>query len=620
MSRHGTDNAAAGGQGFEVRDALKLLRLDERGVLQERKDFLELGDADVARLRRVAPAVERRADAIIDSLYEHFLRFNETTRVLSGGNEALVRRLKQTQRDYFLGLMQGTYDSAYVDERLKIGLTHVRVDLKPQWYMGAYNLYLRLIIPVVFEAFERKVTRKRDRKKQGERVEEQGEERGAAADSKDVLATLQSITKVIFFDMALAIDSYIARLMNDVETMRRKAEEDRDALERRVTDMREVVLAIADGDLSNEVAVDGDDVIGELGSALNQMIHALRETAGAAEQVAGGNLTVQVTPRSARDSLGNAFAAMVHKLSQTIGEVRDSASSLAEAGNQVSASAQSLSEGTSEQAASVEETTSSLEQMSASIMRNAENSGQMEQMALKGAREAEESGQAVGETVRAMSSIAEKISIIEEIAYQTNLLALNAAIEAARAGEHGKGFAVVATEVRKLAERSQTAAKEIGGLADSSMKVAERAGALLTQLVPSIQRTADLVQEVAAASGEQSAGVDQINRAMSQVDQITQRSASAAEELSSTSEEMAAQAERLDELMEYFRTENSGDAEERSRSRRNARRRAEQGAAAGSRFEQPGRRGHDGRRRGEGDGSGNGGAPFVSDQDFQRFK
>ena len=202
--------------------------------------------------------------------------------------------------------------------------------------------------------------------------------------------------------------------------------------------------------------------------------------------------------------------------------------------------------------------------MSASIARNAENSRATEQTATRGAKDGEESGKAVLDTVRAMNAIAEKISIIEEIAYQTNLLALNAAIEAARAGDHGKGFAVVATEVRKLAERSQTAAKEIGGLAGSSVKVAERSGQLLTELVPAIRRTAELVQEVSAASAEQAAGVSQINRALTGVDQVTQRAAAAAEQLSSTSQEMAAQAVSLRQVVDFFHVERLGRATPRT--------------------------------------------------------
>jgi methyl-accepting chemotaxis protein len=248
-------------------------------------------------------------------------------------------------------------------------------------------------------------------------------------------------------------------------------------------------------------------------------------------------------------------ASILRGINQVAAEVRGGADALASAAAQVAASSQILSQGTTEQAASVEETTSSLEQMSASITQNAENSRQTEQMGLKGAKDAEESGAAVRDTVGAMRDIADKISIIEEIAYQTNLLALNAAIEAARAGEHGKGFAVVATEVRKLAERSQGAAKEISGLASSSVKVAERSGLLLAELVPAIRQTAGLVQEVAAASAEQSSGVAQISKAMSQVDTVTQRNASAAEELTATAEEMAAQAESFQQLVRFFDTE-----------------------------------------------------------------
>ena len=314
-----------------------------------------------------------------------------------------------------------------------------------------------------------------------------------------------------------------------------------------------VANRLAAGDTSVSVEVDSRDEAGQLLAAMRAMIVATKEKVDAAVRIARGDLTVAVAPQSERDALGTALQAMVAKLSQVIGEVRGGANALSAASAQISATSQSLSQGTSEQAASIEETTSSLEQMSASITKNADNSRQTEQMAVQGAKDAQESGRAVGDTVAAMQAIAEKISIVEEIAYQTNLLALNAAIEAARAGEHGKGFAVVATEVRKLAERSQTAAKEIGGLASSSVKVAERSGQLLGALVPAITRTADLVQEVAAASSEQAAGVTQINRALGTVDQVTQRTASAAEELAATAEEMASQAGSLQQLMGFFR-------------------------------------------------------------------
>lgn len=281
----------------------------------------------------------------------------------------------------------------------------------------------------------------------------------------------------------------------------------------------------------------------------------IAELLSQADAIANGELRIIVDERG-KDEVGrlkSAVAKMSVRLSQVIEEVRQSSSAIAAAAQQVSQTSQLLAQSTSEQAASVEETTTSVEEMSASIQQNSTNSRQSGEMARKGAAEAAESGIVVTEAVSAMKTIAERISIVEEIAYQTNLLALNAAIEAARAGEHGRGFAVVATEVRKLAERSQTSAKEIGGLALQCVSVAERSGESLHQLVPSIQKTAELVQEVAAASAKQAAGVSHIGKAMEAVDSLTQRNATSAEELSSTAEELASQSESLLELISFFR-------------------------------------------------------------------
>ncbi|NMO23113.1 HAMP domain-containing protein [Pyxidicoccus fallax] len=308
----------------------------------------------------------------------------------------------------------------------------------------------------------------------------------------------------------------------------------------------------------------GTLLAGLLSYALTRsIVRPLGEAVQVTSQLTAGDLTAAITARG-KDETGQMLGGMkemIQRLSGVISEVRGAAGSLSSASTQVASAAQGLSQGTSTQAASVEETTASLEQLNTTISQNAEHSREMEQMAVKGARDAEESGRAVKETVEAMNSIAERISIVEEIAYQTNLLALNAAVEAARAGEHGRGFNVVATEVRKLAERSQKAAKEIGGLATSSVRVAERSGQLLTELVPSIRRTAELVQQVTTVSKEQSIGVAQMSRAMMQVDQVTQRNASAAEELSSTAEEMASQAESLLQMMTFFRL---GDGSEQA--------------------------------------------------------
>ncbi|WP_252271490.1 methyl-accepting chemotaxis protein [Pseudomonas subflava] len=293
-----------------------------------------------------------------------------------------------------------------------------------------------------------------------------------------------------------------------------------------------------------------------IGMAVTRSItRPLGRAVSVADSLAEGDLTVTVEADS-RDETGRLLASMQHmteRLRSVMADVRSAADSLSSASEEVSATSQSLSQAATEQAASVEETTASVEQMSASIAQNTDSARVTDGIAGKAANDAVEGGRAVREMVQAMKQIADKIGIIDDIAYQTNLLALNAAIEAARAGDHGKGFAVVAAEVRKLAERSQVAAQEIGGVAGSSVQLAEQAGALLDEIVPNIQKTSDLVQEITAASQEQSSGASQINIAMGQMNQITQQNASASEELAATAEEMNSQAGQLLELIGYFR-------------------------------------------------------------------
>jgi methyl-accepting chemotaxis protein len=276
--------------------------------------------------------------------------------------------------------------------------------------------------------------------------------------------------------------------------------------------------------------------------------------------IAGGDLRerIKVTARDETGQLQQAMQTMTEKLASIIGEILAGAEALSSASEQLATTSQSLSQGTSEQAAAVEETSVNLAEVTGSVQKNAEGSKKTGELAALAARDVETSGRAFKETVTAMREIGGKISIVQDIAYQTNLLALNAAIEAARAGDHGRGFAVVAGEVRRLAERSQAAAKEIDALAEKSIQVAERSAALLDALVPSIQRTAVLTQDVALASAVQAASITQVSTAMIRVDEVTQHNATLSEELASTAEELLGQAESLQALMGFFQIDVAG--------------------------------------------------------------
>ncbi len=294
----------------------------------------------------------------------------------------------------------------------------------------------------------------------------------------------------------------------------------------------------------------------------NGIVKALRRAVDVSLHLSEGDLTTEITVES-KDETGQLFDAMKHmigKLREVVMEVKSAADKVSTGSRHMSSASNEMSQGATEQAASAEEASSSMEQMAANIKHNAENARETEKIAANAARDAQEGGDAVAMTVSAMKDIAGKISIIEEIARQTNLLALNAAIEAARAGEHGKGFAVVAAEVRKLAERSQTAAHDISGLSSSSVEVAEEAGEVLKKLVPDIQKTAELVQQINAASNEQNTGAEQINNAIQQLDQVIQQNAGAAEEMSSTSEDLASQAEQLQHTITFFKVGNNRTA------------------------------------------------------------
>ncbi|MCD2178217.1 CHASE3 domain-containing protein [Rhizobium sp. C1] len=315
---------------------------------------------------------------------------------------------------------------------------------------------------------------------------------------------------------------------------------------------------IALGDLSVEPAPLSDK--DTLGISMRNMVLNLRSTSSVADKIADGDLTVTPKPMSDKDRLGTALQSMVERLRGVVGDALVASDNVSSGSQQLSSGSEQLSQGATEQASSAEEASASMEEMAANIKQNADNAAQTEKIARQSSKDAEASGEAVNRAVSAMRTIAEKISIVQEIARQTDLLALNAAVEAARAGEHGRGFAVVASEVRKLAERSQQAAAEISGLSGETVKVATEAGEMLSKLVPDIRKTAELVAEISAACREQDIGASQINEAIQQLDKVTQQNAGASEEMSATSEELAAQAEELQASIAFFKVDTANQS------------------------------------------------------------
>jgi methyl-accepting chemotaxis protein len=309
--------------------------------------------------------------------------------------------------------------------------------------------------------------------------------------------------------------------------------------------------------LATPVSTGRKDEVGKMEGSLIAVERAFQDIAKVLTAVSTGDLTQHVERKygGLSEEIGNALERMLEKLRLVVSEALAAARNVSSGSQELSASAEQLSQGATEQASSAEEASSSMEEMAANVKQNADNASQTEKIARQSAQDAEISGSAVTRAVQAMETIAQKITIVQEIARQTDLLALNAAVEAARAGEHGRGFAVVASEVRKLAERSQAAAAEISTLSADTVKSAQEAGSMLSRLVPDIKRTAELVEEITAACREQDVGTTQVNQAIQQLDQVTQQNASASEQVSATSEELTSQAEQLQSTIAYFKVE-----------------------------------------------------------------
>ncbi|WP_462326650.1 methyl-accepting chemotaxis protein [Desulfobaculum sp.] len=555
---------------------------DEAARAEQAKIFKKiLSDTKELRSTFSDPVNIEQADAITDKVQSYSDVFEEYVSL-------------QGERDDIMNTMRALADQALIQcEKISAEQKSKFREMQESGTASVAELNAKLANADVAETF---IQQFKDARKNEKEVILTGEDRYFQMVSENVefivgkAQELQTIFKdPVDIEAAKGVEEAVSKYYASFNEYVSKMREQEKATERMVAaaeEARSVCIAARDDQKmkmdaqmasSNSMVFTGAGVAGVIGILAAFLITRaitvpVRKGVHFAQTIAQGDLdaSIDLEQRDEIGALADALKNMLKRLAGVVGDVQSAGENVSSGSQQLSASSESLSQGATEQAASVEEISSSMEEMTANIRQNAENALETEKMAIQSATDAETGGKAVIDTVEAMKQIADKISIIEEIARQTNLLALNAAIEAARAGEHGKGFAVVAAEVRKLAERSGAAAAEISELSSSSVEVAERAGNMLSKMVPDIKRTAELVQEIAAASNEQNSGAEQINQAIQQLDQVVQQNAAAAEEMASTSTELSSQAEQLQQTMAFFKLKSNGSGASRALPSRSA--------------------------------------------------
>jgi methyl-accepting chemotaxis protein len=583
---------------------------DEK-ALSGRLRFIELGDEAGAVLRRIKPEVMAAMGPALDRFYAKITQDPSVNHFFA--NRDLVQHARSRQIGHWDRIADGRFDSSYLDAVTKVGEVHARIGLEPRWYIAGYAFIIDRVVETLLAArwpaggfMAKKTSAKPTAAELSallkatfldidlainvyldslERARKETEEKARLTTEAVITQLSQALAALAAGDFTHRIganmpaeyaslrDDFNAAMENlrataaTVEqvaagdlTVQPKPLSEKDilgvALERMTHNLRATAAVtgqIADGDLAvQHKPVSGKDT---LGLAMVRMVENLRATAAVTDKIADGDLTVSPKPMSDKDTLGLALERMVERLRNVVGNALTASDSVSSGSQQLSATAGQLSDGASQQAAAAEQASSSMEQMSANIKQNADNASQTEALSRQSAKEAQSSGEAVNHAVAAMQTIAEKITIVQEIARQTDLLALNAAVEAARAGEHGRGFAVVASEVRKLAERSQIAATEIGAVSGETVKAARHAGDMLATLVPKILRTSELVSEITAACREQDVGAAQVNEAIQQLDEVIQLNASASQQMTATADQLSTQAEELQSTIAFFRTD-----------------------------------------------------------------